>query len=304
MTKTLSRPRKIAAVLAAAVVTAAGVSACSSSSGKKVFVVGYSVPAPAYTAVGDAFAKTSDGKDVSLSPTFGPSGTESKAVLGGQKADVVNFSTPGDLTALVPSKVDASWDQGPTKGYITKSVVVIVVRKGNPLGIKGWDDLIKPGVKIVTPVPSTSGSAKWNILAAYEHVIANGGTAAQATAYLKSFLANVDEPAGQRFRGHPAVHQRHRQRADLLRVRGHPGQAGRQVDRLHRPRPDGADREPGRRHQGRLVAGQGVPDLRRERGGPGDLREQGLPAGAVRRQGRHRGRAPTTRATRSRPRPT
>src|SRR6476619_1401862 len=94
MTKTLSRPRKIAAVLAAAVVTAAGVSACSSPGGKKVYVVGYSVPAPAYTALGDAFAKTSDGKDVSLSPTFGPSGTESKAVLGGQKADVVNFSTP------------------------------------------------------------------------------------------------------------------------------------------------------------------------------------------------------------------
>jgi sulfate transport system substrate-binding protein len=65
------------------------------------------------------------------------------------------------------------------------------VHKGNPLGIKGWDDLTKPGVKIVTPVPSTSGSAKWNILAAYEHVIAEGGTAAQANAYLKSFLGNV-----------------------------------------------------------------------------------------------------------------
>src|SRR4051794_15257328 len=185
MTKTVSRPLKAVAALAVAAVTAAGVSACSSSSGKKVYVVGYSVPAPAYTALGDAFAKTSDGKDVSLVPTFGPSGTESKAVAGGQRADVVNFSTPGDLTSLVPSKVAADWNQGPTKGYITKSVVVIVVKKGNPLGIKGWDDLTKPGVKIVTPVPATSGSAKWNILAAYEHVIADGGTDAQANEYLK-----------------------------------------------------------------------------------------------------------------------
>ncbi|HEY1485388.1 MAG TPA: extracellular solute-binding protein [Micromonosporaceae bacterium] len=188
---TLTRPGKAVAALAAAVVTVAGLAACSSSSSKKVYVVGYSVPAPAYTAVGDAFAKTSPGKGVSLVPTFGPSGTEAKAVASGQKADVVNFSTPGDLESLVPSKVDTGWDQGPTKGLITKSVVVIVVHKGNPLGIKGWDDLTKPGVKIVTPVPSTSGSAKWNILAAYEHVIAEGGTAAQANAYLKSFLGNV-----------------------------------------------------------------------------------------------------------------
>ena len=191
MSLILPRPRRAAAVLAAAALTVAGLSACSSTSGKKVYVVGYSVPAPAYSAVGDAFAKTSEGKDVSLVSTFGPSGTEAKAVAGGQKADVVNFSTPGDLTSLVPSKVDSDWNQGPTKGYITKSVVVIVVQKGNPLGVKGWDDLVKPGVKIVTPVPSTSGSAKWNILAAYEHVIADGGTPAQATDYLKNFFGHV-----------------------------------------------------------------------------------------------------------------
>lgn len=186
-----TRTRRVAGAVAAAAVVIAGMSACSSSSGTKVYVVGYSVPAPAYTALGDAFAKTSAGKGVTLVPTFGPSGTESKAVAGGQKADVVNFSTPGDLTSLVPDKVDTDWDQGATKGYITKSVVVIVVKKGNPLGIKGWDDLTKPGVKIVTPVPSTSGSAKWNILAAYEHVIAEGGTAAQASDYLKNFLGQV-----------------------------------------------------------------------------------------------------------------
>jgi sulfate transport system substrate-binding protein len=68
---------------------------------------------------------------------------------------------------------------------------VLVVRKGNPKGIKGWDDLAKPGVDIITPNPSSSGSAKWNILAAYGHVIANGGSEADATAYLKKFFNNV-----------------------------------------------------------------------------------------------------------------
>jgi sulfate transport system substrate-binding protein len=67
----------------------------------------------------------------------------------------------------------------------------MVVRKGNPKGIKNWDDLIKPGVKIVTPNPGSSGSAKWNILAAYGHVLAQGGDDAAAQAYLKKFLGNV-----------------------------------------------------------------------------------------------------------------
>jgi sulfate transport system substrate-binding protein len=69
--------------------------------------------------------------------------------------------------------------------------VVIVTRKGNPKHIKSWDDLVKPGVKIVTPNPASSGSAKWNILAAYGHVLANGGTDAQAQAYLKKLFKNV-----------------------------------------------------------------------------------------------------------------
>ena len=73
----------------------------------------------------------------------------------------------------------------------TQSVVVIVVRKGNPKDIKTWDDLVKPGVGIVTPNPASSGSARWNILAAYGHVLADGGTEADAEAYLKKFFGNV-----------------------------------------------------------------------------------------------------------------
>lgn len=193
MTMSLSRSCRYAAAVAVTVAAAVGVTACSSSAGAggTIRLVAYSVPKPAYDALSAAFAKTSAGKGVVVKGSYGPSGAQSKAVIGGQKADYVAFSVQPDLTKLVPGKVDANWNTGPTKGLVSDSVVVIVVRKGNPLHITGWDDLVKPGVKIVTPVPSSSGSAKWNILAAYSHVISQGGTPAQAEAYLKNFFNHV-----------------------------------------------------------------------------------------------------------------
>ncbi len=192
MTTTLFRPRRLTAMLAAAALATVGVSACSSSSGSKtVRLVAYSVPKPAYDALGQAFAKTKDGKGVTIKGSYGPSGSQSKAVAAGQKADYVGFSVEPDLTSLVPSKVDKNWNSGRTKGLVSDSVVVIVVRKGNPLHITGWDDLTKPGVKIVTADPASSGSAKWNLLAAYTHVTAQGGSEDEAKAYLTKFYKNV-----------------------------------------------------------------------------------------------------------------
>ncbi len=198
MTTTLSRTRRVTAAVAATVAAAVGVSACSSSGSggsKTVKLVAYSVPKPAYDALGKAFAKTSAGKGVQIQGSYGPSGSQSKAVLAGQKADYVAFSVEPDLTKLVPGKVSKDWNSGPTKGLVSDSVVVIVVRQGNPLHITGWDDLIKPGVKIVTPDPATSGSAKWNILAAYTHVLAEGGTEAAAQTYLQKFYKNITSRA-------------------------------------------------------------------------------------------------------------
>ncbi len=198
MTLTLTRSRRLAAIAATTAVAALGVTACSSpaTGSSSVTLVGFSTPKPAYDALAAAFEKTSAGKGVTFAPTYGPSGTESKAILAGQqKADYVALSTGSDMTALVPSKVASGWDSTPTKGFAAQSVVVIVVRKGNPLHITGWDDLIKPGVKIVTPDPASSGSAKWNLLAAYEHVISDGGTPAQASAYVKQFFAHVTSRA-------------------------------------------------------------------------------------------------------------
>jgi sulfate/thiosulfate transport system substrate-binding protein len=192
MTATLGS-RKVLAVVAASVAAAIGVSACSSAAGAKTInLVAYSVPKPAYDALGAAFAKTSAGKGVTFQSSYGPSGTQASNVIAGQKADYVAFSTGADMSKVADAgKVASNWDSGPTKGLVSDSVVVITVRKGNPLGIHSWADLIKPGVKIVTPDPATSGSAKWNLLAAYEQVIAQGGTPAQAQAYLKAFFKNV-----------------------------------------------------------------------------------------------------------------
>ena len=88
---------------------------------------------------------------MSFSASYGASGDQSRAVANGQRADYVAFSIEPDLTKLVPAFVADGWDAGPTKGLVSDSVVVIAVRKGNPKHITGWDDLIKPGVKIVTP---------------------------------------------------------------------------------------------------------------------------------------------------------
>jgi sulfate transport system substrate-binding protein len=128
---------------------------------------------------------------VSFAESFGASGSQSRAVDSGQPADVVAFSTEPDITRLVKDHlVSSSWDANHYGGIVSDSVVVLVVRKGNPKHITGWNDLIKPGVDVITPNPSTSGSARWNVLAAYGAALKQGKTPAQALAYVRTLLTN------------------------------------------------------------------------------------------------------------------
>jgi sulfate/thiosulfate transport system substrate-binding protein len=195
----LLRVRSIAALAAAVAATllvtgcVGGAAAPAGGAGTTTLhLVGYAVPKEANNAIEKKFAETPEGKGVVWEESYGASGDQSRAVVNGLKADYVNFSLEGDVTRLVKaSLVDEGWKSGPTKGIVSDSVVVIVVKKGNPLGIKGWSDLTKPGVKIVTPNPASSGSARWNILAAYQQVIADGGTEADAKAYLTKFFEHV-----------------------------------------------------------------------------------------------------------------
>jgi sulfate/thiosulfate transport system substrate-binding protein len=154
-------------------------------------LVAYSTPKRAYDALTAAFAQSSGGNGVAFAQSFGASGSQSRAVDSGQPADVVAFSTTPDMTRLVKDGIVAkTWDANPQEGFSSDSVVVLVVRKGNPKHITGWDDLIKPGVDVITPNPSTSGSARWNILAAYGAQLKQGKTPAEALAYLKALLTN------------------------------------------------------------------------------------------------------------------
>jgi sulfate transport system substrate-binding protein len=195
----LLRVRSIGALTAAVAATllvtgcVGGAAAPAGGAGTTTLhLVGYAVPKEANNAIQKKFADTPEGKGVVWEESYGASGDQSRAVVNGLKADFVNFSLEGDVTRLVKAGlVDEGWKSGPTKGIVSDSTVVIVVQQGNPLGIKDWSDLTKPGVKIVTPNPASSGSARWNILAAYQQVIANGGTEADAKAYLTKFFEHV-----------------------------------------------------------------------------------------------------------------
>lgn len=162
------------------------------AAGNVLHVVGFSVPKEANAAIEKKFTTTAAGQGVTFQESYGASGDQSRAVANGLQADYVSFSLEPDVARLVKAGlVDPGWNAGETKGIVANSVVVIVVRKGNPKHISGWADLVKPGVKIITPNPASSGSARWNTLAAYQQVIAGGGTQAEATRYLTSFFTNV-----------------------------------------------------------------------------------------------------------------
>jgi sulfate/thiosulfate transport system substrate-binding protein len=169
--------------------SAATSNAAATSGSTTLQLVAYSTPKKAYDALTTAFAQTSGGKGVTFGQSFGASGSQSRAVDSGQPADVVAFSTTPDMTRLVKDGIVAkNWDANPYKGFSSDSVVVLVVRKGNPKQITGWDDLVKPGVDVITPNPSTSGSARWNILAGYGAQLKEGKTPAEALAYVNTLL--------------------------------------------------------------------------------------------------------------------
>jgi sulfate/thiosulfate transport system substrate-binding protein len=197
-TKRKRAPRRRARgaiTVAVAAVASLALAACggSSSSGGKIDLVAYSTPGPAYTdALIPAFQKTSDDKGSSFSTSFAGSGDQSKAVEAGQPADVVHFSLTPDMQRVVDSgAVPKDWDQNPEHGFVQDSVVVFEVRKGNPKQIKTWDDLVKPGVDIVTPNVFSSGGAKWNLMAAYGAALHAGKSEKQAQDSIKQILQHT-----------------------------------------------------------------------------------------------------------------
>jgi sulfate/thiosulfate transport system substrate-binding protein len=158
----------------------------------KLAFVAYSTPKDAYAQLIPAFQKTPAGQGVSFSQSYGASGDQSRAVAAGLSADIVALSLAPDVSALVQKHlVPQNWNKDKFHGMVTRSVVVFVVRDGNPKKLKTWTDLLKPGVQIVTPNPFTSGGARWNIMAAYGGALRAGKTPKQAQTYLGRMWKHV-----------------------------------------------------------------------------------------------------------------
>lgn len=200
--------RSALSLVAVAVATALGLTACAGGGASDtvaaadapaggaaggatstINLYAYAVPKVGFDAVIPAFQKTPAGKGVQFQQSYGASGDQSRKVAAGAEADFVDFSVEPDVTRLVDAGlVDPSWNADAHKGIPFGSVVTIVVRKGNPKGIKDWGDLLKPGVEVVTPNPFSSGSAKWNLLAPYAAESGGGADKAAGLAYVSALV--------------------------------------------------------------------------------------------------------------------
>jgi len=165
----------------------------ASGGGGTLSLVAYSTPREAYEEIIPAFQETDAGAGFDFDQSYAASGEQSRAVESGLDADVVAFSLEPDITRLIDAGlVDADWNQDEYDGMVTDSVVVFVVREGNPEDIQSWDDLLKDGVEVITPNPFTSGGAQWNIMAAYGAQLEQGKSDEEAIDYLRElFIEHV-----------------------------------------------------------------------------------------------------------------
>src|SRR5947208_3943455 len=182
----MPRIRIVLTLLALSLATAATAGAAS------INLVAYSTPKTVMGKIIQAWQSTPDGSEVSFTQSYGASTDQAKAVAAGLPADVVFLSTGDDVNLLVDAGlVDQNWNQQSYKGIAADTVVVFAVRNGNPKHIKGWNDLIRPGVQVVTPNPFSSGSAKWNVMAAYDAQRHLGKSDKQAVAYVQQLFSHV-----------------------------------------------------------------------------------------------------------------
>ena len=188
-------PAALAVVLLALAAAGCGGGDTAGASGDRgtLSLVAYSTPREAYEEIIPAFQETPAGQGIDFDQSYASSGEQSRAVEAGLEADVVAFSLEPDITRLLDAGlVDETWNQDDYDGMVTDSVVVFVVREGNPEGIQTWDDLLKEGVEVITPNPFTSGGAQWNIMAAYGAQLEQGKSDEEAIAYLRElFLEHV-----------------------------------------------------------------------------------------------------------------
>jgi ABC-type sulfate transport system substrate-binding protein len=159
--------------------------------------VSYDPTRELYRDVNAAFAKHwrgQSGKAITIQQSHGGSGRQARSVIDGLAADVVTLALAYDIDAIAErGLIAADWQQRlPSNSAPYTSTIVFLVRKGNPKGIKDWDDLLRPGIGVITPNPKTSGGARWNYLAAWAHALRKSGNdEAAAETFVKKLFANV-----------------------------------------------------------------------------------------------------------------
>ena len=159
--------------------------------------VSYDPTRELYQEFNPAFARywaARTGEKVSVKQSHGGSGKQARAVIDGVEADVVTLALAGDIDAIADKAkaLPSDWQKRlPLNSTPYTSTIVFLVRKGNPKGIKDWDDLVKPGVQVITPNPKTSGGAQWNYLAAWEFAKRKHGSDEKAREFVKSLYKNV-----------------------------------------------------------------------------------------------------------------
>jgi len=148
-----------------------------------------------YNTLFAKYWKAKTGDDVSVSQSHGGSGKQARSVLEGLEADVVTLALAYDIDQLYEKRklIPENWQSlFPNNSSPYTSTIVLLVRKGNPLHIKDWDDIVKPGVSVVTPNPKTSGGARWNYLAAWSYALKhNNNDEAAAQAFVSRLYKNA-----------------------------------------------------------------------------------------------------------------
>jgi sulfate/thiosulfate transport system substrate-binding protein len=158
--------------------------------------VSYDPTRELYAAINKAFAskyKADTGKSVEIKQSHGGSGKQARSVIDGLEADVVTLALAYDIDAIAQrGLIAADWQKRlPNNAAPYTSTIVFLVRKGNPKGVKDWDDLAKPGLKVITPNPNTSGGARWNYLAAWGYALKKSGSEDNAREFVRALYKNV-----------------------------------------------------------------------------------------------------------------
>src|SRR5512139_1374437 len=197
MKRISTKARGLSAALAVAAALAGVAPASAGAAGVQLLNVSYDPTRELYAEYNTAFAKhwkEKTGQDVTVKQSHGGSGKQARAVIDGLEADVVTLALAYDVDAVAKAGLVApDWQKRlPQNASPYTSTIVFLVRKGNPKGLRDWDDLVKPGVQVITPNPKTSGGARWNYLAAWAHALEkSGGDEQKATGFVRALYANV-----------------------------------------------------------------------------------------------------------------